>query len=49
MDSLVVQYWFQGPLDGVPMFADLAPADYFRVQCEWATTGGLVGCWGRLA
>jgi hypothetical protein len=39
MSSLAVEYWFQGPLDGAPLVADLSPANYFQVQCEWATTG----------
>ena len=30
---------FQGPVDGVPLFADYSPDQYFNVQCGWATTG----------
>ncbi|KAI3430797.1 hypothetical protein D9Q98_009209 [Chlorella vulgaris] len=39
LSSLAVQYWFAGPLDGAPLFADFAPQQFFSAQCDWATTG----------
>lgn len=39
MSGLGLQYWFEGPLDGAPLFADFSPQQFFTVQCEWATTG----------
>lgn len=39
MSDLTLQYWFGGPVDGAPLFAETNPAQFFAVQCEWATTG----------
>lgn len=44
LSSLAVQYWFAGPLDGAPLFADFAPQQFFSAQCDWATTGEGLGC-----
>ena len=40
LSAVSLQYWFDAPVEGSPLFADYSPDQFFTVQCEWATTGG---------
>ncbi|KAL4420504.1 hypothetical protein ABPG75_010160 [Micractinium tetrahymenae] len=39
MSAIQLEYWFEGPLEGAPMFAQRAPDQFFSARCEWASTG----------
>ena len=45
LSALSLQYWFDAPVEGAPLFADYSPEQFFTVQCEWATTGACVWRW----
>lgn len=48
MAAIQLEYWFQGPLEGAPMFAQRDPDQFFAARCEWATTGRAPGRAWRL-
>jgi hypothetical protein len=48
LSAVSLQYWFDGPVEGSPLFADYSPEQFFTVQCEWATTGVWLGAAGGL-